>query len=237
MRAERLVIAIDGPAGSGKSTVAKALARRLGYLYIDTGAMYRCVTLAAKRRSVNFGDAAALAAVARSVRIGLEPGEWGLKVFLDGGEVDNEIRTPEISRLTSQSTANSPGVREALVGRQRDMGAQGGVVMEGRDIGTVVFPRADLKVYFDVSVDERARRRILDYQLRGIPFVAEQVRADIERRDAEDRSRPIGPLRQAEDARRVQGDGKSVEAIVEELLDLMPRGAVPPRAPEPPERP
>jgi cytidylate kinase len=237
MRAERLVIAIDGPAGSGKSTVAKALARRLGYLYIDTGAMYRCVTLAAKRRSVDFGDAAALAGVARGIRIGLEPGDLGLKVFLDGEEVDNEIRTPEVSRLTSQATANSPGVREALVARQRELGAEGGVVMEGRDIGTVVFPKADLKVYFDVTAAERAHRRVLDYQLRGIPFVAEQVRADIERRDAEDRGRPIGPLRQAEDARLVQGDGKTVEQIVEELLDLMPRGAIPKRGSEPPERP
>jgi cytidylate kinase len=237
MRAERLVIAIDGPAGSGKSTVAKALARRLGYLYIDTGAMYRCVTLAAKRRSVDFGDAAALAGVARAVRIGLEPGELGLKVFLDGEEVDNEIRSPEISRLTSQSTANSPGVREALVTRQRELGAGGGVVMEGRDIGTVVFPKADLKVYFDVSPAERTRRRVLDFQMRGIPFVEDDVRRDIERRDAEDRQRPIGPLRQAEDAQKVLGDGKTVDQIVEELLDLMPRGAIPKRAPDPPERP
>lgn len=232
-----LVIAIDGPAGSGKSTVAKALARRLGYLYIDTGAMYRCVTLAAKRANADFGDAAALADVARAARIDLQPSEGGLRVLLDSEEVDNSIRTPEISRLTSQATANSPGVREALVARQREMGRDGGVVMEGRDIGTVVFPRADLKVYFDVSVEERTRRRVNDYQLRGIPFVADQVRRDIERRDQEDRDRPIGPLKRAEDARLVLGDGKTVEALLDELLGLMPPGSVAPRRPDAPERP
>ncbi|HTA16575.1 MAG TPA: (d)CMP kinase [bacterium] len=237
MGTKGLVIAIDGPAGSGKSTVAKALARRLGYLYIDTGAMYRCVTLAAKRQNADFGDASALAAVAKAVHIDLKPAEAGLKVFLDGEEVDNQIRTPEISKLTSQATANSAGVREALVERQRQLGKAGGVVMEGRDIGTVVFPKADLKIYFDVSVDERARRRVLDYQMRGIPFVAEQVRSDIERRDQEDRNRPIGPLKQAPDATLLKGDGKTVDHILEELLKLMPAGSVPPRSPDVPERP
>jgi cytidylate kinase len=199
--------------------------------------MYRCVTLAARRQNADFGDAAALASVAKAVRIDLKPSDSGLKVFLDGDEVDNEIRTPEISKLTSQATANSVGVREALVERQRQMGKAGGVVMEGRDIGTVVFPKADLKIYFDVSVDERARRRYMDYQFRGIPFVPEHVRSDIEKRDAEDRNRPVGPLRQAPDARLVKGDGKTVDHILEELLKLMPPGSVPDHNPDAPERP
>jgi cytidylate kinase len=230
-----LVIAIDGPAGSGKSTVAKVLAKRLGYTYIDSGAMYRCVTLAALRRQADFGDRDALARIASSVRIELKPSEDGLDVFLDGEDVENLIRTPEVSKLTSQATANSPGVRSALVGMQQAMGREGGVVMEGRDIGTVVFPRADLKVYFDVSVEERTRRRKLEFERRGIPFVEQELRGEIERRDAEDRKRPIGPLLRAADAHLVLGDGKSVETLLEELLALMPPQSVPPapsRGPE-----
>ena len=222
MRPKGLVVAIDGPAGSGKSTIAKALARRLAYLYIDTGAMYRCVTLAAVRGKADFTDPEALAKVARAADILLEQAPSGLRVVLDGEEVENLIRTPQISRWTSQYTANSPGVRLALVARQRELGLNGGVVMEGRDIGTVVFPDADRKIYFDVSVAERARRRIRDYEGRGIPYVAGEVRADIERRDEEDRGRPIGPLLQAPDAVRVLGDGKDVDAILEEILGLLP---------------
>lgn len=220
-----LVIAIDGPAGSGKSTVAKALARHLGYLYIDSGAMYRAVTLAALRAGVDFEDAEILARVAKESAIRLEPGDPQIKVFLNGEEVENEIRTPEVSWLTSRKTANAPGVRAELVERQRQMGREGGVVMEGRDIGTVVFPDADLKVYVDVSVEERARRRIADFVKRGIPFDPAQVRADIERRDLEDRGRAVGALKRAEGARELRGDGKGVEALLAEILGLLPRAA------------
>ena len=220
---ERLpIIAIDGPAGSGKSTVAKALAKRLGYLYIDTGAMYRCVTLAALRRKIDFEDAAQLEQVARDITVQLEPGETRLNVYLDGEEVENLLRTPEISWLTSQKTANAPGVRHALVAQQQALGSKGGVVMEGRDIATVVFPNADLKVYFDVSVEERTRRRIADFQKRAIEFEAAQVKHDIEKRDAEDRSRPLGALKKAEGAVTVLGDGKSVEDILAEIQGLLP---------------
>jgi len=212
------IIAIDGPAGSGKSTLAKALARRLGLLYIDTGAMYRAVTFEALRRGVNFEDAEALSKVAHEIKIRLEYDEQGTRVFIDGRPYGNEIRTPEISRLTSQVTANARGVREALVSQQWEMGKNGGVVMEGRDIGTVVFPDADLKLYFEVSVDERTRRRIKDFQDRGIAFDEGSVRADIERRDLEDKGRAWGALKRAEDAVFMQGDGKSVEELVEEIL-------------------
>jgi cytidylate kinase len=218
----KLIIAIDGPAGSGKSTVAKALAKRLGYLYIDTGAMYRCVTLAALRQKIDFEDPSQLEAVAAAVQIRLEAGEDRLHVYLDGQEVENLLRTPEISWLTSQKTANAPGVRRALVAQQQAMGAKGGVVMEGRDISTVVFPNADLKIYFDVSVEERTRRRIIDFQKRGIEFEAAQVRHDIEKRDQEDRQRPLGALKKADDAKTVLGDGKSVEDLLAEILGLLP---------------
>ena len=220
--AERLpIIAIDGPAGSGKSTVAKALAKRLGFLYIDTGAMYRCVTLASQRRKIDFEDAAELEEVARSIEIKLEASESGLKVYMDGEEVENKLRTPEISWLTSQKTANAPGVRAAMVAQQQALGANGGVVMEGRDISTVVFPNADLKIYFDVSVEERTKRRIADFQKRGIEFEAAQVRHDIEKRDTEDRSRPMGALKKADGSVTVLGDGKSVEDILAEIQGLL----------------
>jgi cytidylate kinase len=215
------IIAIDGPAGSGKSTVAKALAKRLGFLYIDTGAMYRCVTLASQRRKIDFEVPAELEEVARSIQIKLEAGEGGLKVYLDGEEVENKLRTPEISWLTSQKTANAPGVRAAMVAQQQALGANGGVVMEGRDISTVVFPNADLKIYFDVSVEERTKRRIADFQKRGIEFEAAQVRHDIEKRDAEDRSRPMGALKKADGSVTVLGDGKSVEDILAEIQGLL----------------
>jgi cytidylate kinase len=222
-RKRKPIIAIDGPAGSGKSTLAKALARRLGLLYIDTGAMYRAVTYEALRRGVDFqaeGQDEALSAVAHSMKIRLEYDETGTKVFIDGSPkaLVNEIRTPEISRLTSQITANVRGVREALVSHQWEMGKDGGVVMEGRDIGTVVFPDADLKLYFEVSVDERTRRRIKDFQDRGIDFDEGAVRADIERRDVEDMGRTWGALKKTEDSVFIQGDGKSVEDLVAEIL-------------------
>jgi cytidylate kinase len=216
------IIAIDGPAGSGKSTVAKALAKRLGFLYIDTGAMYRCVTLAALRRKIDFEDVAQLEQVAQEIEIRLEAGEPRLNVYLNGEEVENQLRTPEISWLTSQKTANAPGVRRALVAQQQALGANGGVVMEGRDIATVVFPQADLKVYFDVSVEERTRRRIADFQKRAIDFESAQVKSDIEKRDAEDRSRPMGALKKAEGSVTVLGDGKSVEDILAEIQGLLP---------------
>jgi cytidylate kinase len=220
------IIAIDGPAGSGKSTVAKALAKRLGFLYIDTGAMYRCVTLAALRRKADFEDPQQLEQIAKQVRIRLEPAEQRLNVFLDDEEVENLLRTPEISWLTSQKTANAVGVRHALVSQQQALGQGGGVVMEGRDIATVVFPNADLKIYFDVSVEERTRRRIADFQKRAIEFEAAKVKSDIEKRDAEDRSRPLGALKKAEGSVTVLGDGKSVEDILAEIQGLLtdPKG-------------
>jgi cytidylate kinase len=217
---KKIIIAIDGPAGSGKGTLAKRLALELGYVYIDTGAMYRCVSLAAMRRGLDFGDKQALADLAEELDIRLETQAGALHVYLNGEEVDNAIRSPEISRLTSANVANVGGVRDAMLRRQRAIGAQGGVVMEGRDIGTDVFPGAQLKIYLDVSPQERARRRIADYQARGIAFDPAQVLEDISRRDAEDMGRPRGALRKTPDSKVIIGDGKSVDQLVAQALAL-----------------
>jgi cytidylate kinase len=219
---KKITIAIDGPASSGKSTVAKLLAKRLGYLYVDTGAMYRTVTLAARLQGVEPSDSQSLVRLSREARLDLKPEAGEVKVYLEGVEVGHEIRTPEISRLTSQFTANVPGVRESLVARQREFGRQGGVVMEGRDISTVVFPAAELKVFLSASVTERARRRILDFEKRGIPCDASKVEEEIRLRDEEDRRRPVGALLQAPDAVAIVADGKSPESIVQEILGHWP---------------
>jgi cytidylate kinase len=217
------IIAIDGPAGSGKSTLAKALALKLGLTYIDTGAMYRAVTLACLRKGIDFSDGEAVSRIAHETKIELKTTPSGTRVFLGGEDVEDQIRTPEVSKLTSQVTANIRGVREALVSRQWDMGHEGGVVMEGRDIGTVVFPDADLKVYFEVSVEERSSRRIKDFKERGIAFDEDKVRADIENRDIEDKTRHWGALKRAADAVLISGDGKSVEELAEEIMEQLPR--------------
>ncbi len=220
--ARRMIIAIDGPAGSGKSTLARAVASRLNYRYIDTGGMYRAVTLLAQREGLSFDDPTALAACALRARIELRVMPESTRVFLNDEDVEDLIRTPEISKLTSQKTANSPGVRETMRERQRAFGLEGGVVMEGRDIGTVVFPNADLKVYFEVSAQERAQRRVKDYQERGITFDSDSVLTEIKSRDSEDMGRPIGPLKRAEDAILIKGDDKRVADLVDEVLSHLP---------------
>jgi cytidylate kinase len=220
---KRITVAIDGPAGSGKSTVARLVAKRLGYLYIDTGAMYRTVTLAVLNRGVDIQDRELVAEVARTAAIEMQAAPEGLRVLLDGEDVGQSIRTPEISALTSQHTANSPGVRAAMVERQRQMGAAGGVVMEGRDISTVVFPQAELKVFLDCSVDERVRRRALEFTQKGIAFDALALKQAVQNRDYEDRNRPIGALKRAEGAIEVLSDGKSIEHVVDEIIQHLPK--------------
>ncbi|MDP9372991.1 MAG: (d)CMP kinase [Chloroflexota bacterium] len=210
-------IAIDGPAGAGKSTIADALAKRLGYLYFDTGVLYRAVTLAALRRGIRTDDHEALARLVRDIHIDVAPARGAdgpaLRVTLDGEDVTWAIRGPEVDRHVSAISAQ-PEVRRALLERQRALAARGGVIMAGRDIGTVVLPHADLKIYLEATPEERARRRAAEERARGLerPFV--EVLADIERRDDIDSHRALSPLRPADDAIIVDTEGLDIGDVL-----------------------
>lgn len=195
----KLIIAIDGPVGSGKSTVARGVAELLGYTCLNSGAMYRALALKAQRRGVALDNAAALEALARDTHIDLEGGPGGQHVLLDGEDVSAAIRTAEISLAASQ-VAMVPGVRHVLVAEQRRAAAHGGVVMEGRDIGSVVFPDAGLKIFLDATVEVRAERRWREHQQKGDGIALAQVIEEIRERDLRDRTREISPLVRAADA-------------------------------------
>ncbi len=217
-------IAIDGPAASGKSTAAKALAERLGYLFFDTGVMYRAATLEVLRRRVSPADEGQVVRVAESLSIDVRPASTddgrGYDVDVDGQDVTWKIRTPEVDRHVSQVSAY-PGVRQAMTRRQREIGLRGDVVMVGRDIGTVVLPEADLKVYMVAGVEERARRRQQEIQRRGQPADLAEILRDMAARDAYDSSRPVAPLRPAEDAVVLDTSDQDVDQVVERMLALV----------------
>lgn len=219
-----LTIAIDGPAASGKSTVAEQLARRLNYLYFDTGVMYRAVTLAALRRLGAVDDEEAVTRLSETVRIDVKPPSCPdgrmYDVLLDGEDVTWEIRSTEVEVGVSPVSAY-PGVRRAMTEQQRRIGRRGDVIMAGRDIGTVVLPEADLKIYLDASVEERARRRTLELKQRGKPAEYHEVLEAMRRRDQIDSTRAVAPLRPAEDAIMINSDGLSVEQVVSRILDLI----------------
>lgn len=223
-----MIVAIDGPSGSGKSSVARELARRCNLAYLDTGAMYRSVALSCLERGIDPADTDAVAECARHIEISFEQTAGGQRVVVDGQDVTDKIRTPEVELAVSPVAAN-PSVREAMVALQRQVGERGDVIAEGRDIGTVVFPAADLKVFLSASPETRARRRAVQRQGGNLACgddVAvdakkeQAILTDLVRRDEYDANREASPLRPAEDAHHIDSSQLSFEQVIGAILDL-----------------
>jgi|Deesub1362A_J573_1020465.scaffolds.fasta_scaffold01926_4 cytidylate kinase len=223
------MIAIDGPASSGKTTVAQRVARALGYLFLDTGAMYRAVTLAALRLGIDIEDEDAVSNLAGQLKIDIRPPSQSdgrhYDVLLDGRDVTWAIRQPEVDANVSRVSAYA-GVRRAMTQRQREIGLRGGVVMAGRDIGTVVLPEADLKIYLDASVEERAKRRYGELKARGEEVEYAEILRSMKRRDQVDSTRQLAPLRRAPEAVYLDTTGKPIDQVVEEILELVRRAGL-----------
>lgn len=219
---KRLVVAIDGPAGAGKSTLARGLAARLGLAYVDTGAMYRAVAWKALHLGADLDDPGALGRLARRMTIAFKAAKGApQRVFADGKDVTGVIRTPEVSQ-TASVVAAVPAVRRAMVARQRALGRGGGVVMEGRDIGTVVFPKADVKFFVDASVEERARRRYEEMRAKDAGVSLAAIASAIRRRDRRDRGRKDSPLRPAPDAHIIDTTRLTKDGVLAALLAHIP---------------
>lgn len=219
MSERKLVIAIDGPAGSGKSTIAARLARRLGYINLESGAMYRALALKALETQTAVDDPEALRKLAESSSIDLEPSGDGNRVLLDGVDVSQRIRQPDVTAAASQVSVHPP-VRKIMVARQRQLGADGGVVMEGRDIGTAVFPNADVKIFLDADPAVRAGRRVLQSHLQS-PEEAQRIQSELAARDQRDRTRVTSPLVPAADAVIVDTTHKDVEAVIRAVYEVV----------------
>lgn len=209
---------MDGPAGAGKSTLAKIVANRLGYLYVDTGAMYRALALKALRLGIAESDAERLAAMGAETEVRLErASDGGNRVFLDGADVSAEIRTPAVSAIVSRVSA-VPALRQQMIAAQRAMAVEGGIVMDGRDIGSFVLPDADLKFFVTASLQERARRRVEQLEAAGHRGSVAEVEAEIARRDEQDMNKGASSLTQLPESILIDTTGKSVEDVVQEIL-------------------
>ena len=215
-------IAIDGPAGSGKSTIAKLVAHKLGYIYCDTGAMYRTVTVMALRLGIDFGDEAAIMDQLKQLDIRFVPSADGQKVLMNGTDVTLAIRQPETTNNVSQVSA-LPKVREDLVQRQRDIAASNDIVMDGRDIGTTVLPNAEVKVFMIASVEARAIRRHKENVEKGIMTPIAKLEEEIAERDRKDSTRAVSPLRKAEDAVEIDSTKMTIDEEVAEIIALVPK--------------
>ena len=216
---KKIVVAIDGPAGAGKSTIAKLVAEKLGYAYIDTGAMYRSVAWKFLQTGKGF-DEALISTLAKTMVIEFKPEASVNRVFVDGAEVTDAIRSAEVTANVSRVAAIG-AVREAMVAQQRRMGESGGVLMDGRDIGTVVFPNAQLKIFLTASVEERALRRYKELMAKGQDVDLAQLKEDIASRDKQDSERAISPLRQAEDALLLDTSHMNIEQVTAKILHLV----------------
>ena len=216
----RLVVAIDGPAGAGKSTAARLLAARLGYDLLDTGAIYRVMALLASRRGISWEDGPGVAALADTLNIAFRLDGPVNRVLIEQTDVTGDIRTPEISDGASRVSA-LPEVRAALLDLQRRLGAAGGVVVEGRDIGTVVFPNAGAKFFLTATADERARRRVAELRAAGRPADLAQTRAELLARDARDSSREVAPLRKADDAVEIDSSALTPDEVVTKMASIV----------------
>ena len=214
---KKISVAIDGPAGAGKSSVAKVVAKRAGYLYLDTGAMYRALTWAVLQSRVDLTDEQALKSLIHTTDIHMEPGETD-RVFVNGTDVTSPIRSAEV---TGHVSAALPAVREKLVDLQRQIAARGGVILDGRDIGTVVLPKAELKVFLTASVEARAARRCAQLAEKGENVPLEKVKADIAARDKADSERRVSPLREADDAVHVDNSRLTAEETADLLYKLI----------------
>lgn len=214
-----MIIAIDGPAGSGKSTIAKEIARRMNLTYIDTGAMYRAVTLKVIRSETDMKDDVAIRRMLEDTSIDFVEG----KIYLDGDYVEEWIRTPQVTKMVSAVSAMS-AVREAMVEKQREIAKRKSSVLDGRDIGTVVFPKADVKIFLVADVSVRARRRMQENQLKGIKEDIKEVERSIRQRDIADSTRRISPLKKAADAIEIDSSHQSIEEVTQSIIEIIEGG-------------
>ena len=215
-----MIVAIDGPSGAGKSTLAKRIAKDLRFTYLDTGAIYRALALKILRRAVDLNDTAALSAIVNETAIDLRESNGQLQVLLDEEDVSASIRTPEVSQMASRASALAM-VRHRLLDLQRALGRRGNVVAEGRDIGTVVFPDAQVKIFLDASIEERARRRCDELRAAGRAVSLNETIREMEERDKRDSERDIAPLRKADDAVALNSSGLTADGVAEKVLQLI----------------